>query len=61
MDKCAWDHKVRIAVRDNEVIERIDAFCDAVPRRRARAVRCGPLVLCSDGLLLTSPPLQKSA
>jgi ribosomal protein S18 acetylase RimI-like enzyme len=32
-------------VRDNEVIERIDAFCDAVPRRRTRAIRCGPLVL----------------
>jgi ribosomal protein S18 acetylase RimI-like enzyme len=32
-------------VRDNEVIERIDAFCDAVPRRRARADEYGPLVL----------------
>ena len=30
---------------DNEVIERIDAFCDAVPRRRARADEHGPLVL----------------
>jgi ribosomal protein S18 acetylase RimI-like enzyme len=29
----------------NEVIERIDAFCDAVPRRRARADLYGPLVL----------------
>jgi ribosomal protein S18 acetylase RimI-like enzyme len=28
-----------------EVIERIDAFCDAVPRRRARADEYGPLVL----------------
>jgi ribosomal protein S18 acetylase RimI-like enzyme len=28
-----------------EVIERIDAFCDAVPRRRARADVYGPLVL----------------
>jgi ribosomal protein S18 acetylase RimI-like enzyme len=28
-----------------EVIERIDAFCDAVPRRRARADEHGPLVL----------------
>jgi len=26
-------------------IERIDAFCDAVPRRRARAEEIGPLVL----------------
>jgi ribosomal protein S18 acetylase RimI-like enzyme len=32
-------------VGDNEVIERIDAFCDAVPRRRARADEYGPLVL----------------
>jgi len=32
-------------VRDNEVIERIDAFCDAVPRRQARAEENGPLVL----------------
>ena len=30
---------------DNEVIERIDAFCDAVPRRRARAEEYGPLVI----------------
>ena len=33
------------AVRTHEVIERIDAFCDAVPRRRARADEHGPLVL----------------
>jgi ribosomal protein S18 acetylase RimI-like enzyme len=32
-------------VRTYEVIERIDAFCDAVPRRRARACEHGPLVL----------------
>jgi ribosomal protein S18 acetylase RimI-like enzyme len=32
-------------VRDNEVIERIDVFCDVVPRRRARAREHGPLVL----------------
>ncbi len=32
-------------MRDNAVIERIDAFCDAVPRRRARADEYGPLVL----------------
>jgi len=32
-------------VRAYEVIERIDAFCDAVPRRRARAEEHGPLVL----------------
>jgi ribosomal protein S18 acetylase RimI-like enzyme len=32
-------------VRDYEVIELIDAFCDAVPRRRARADEYGPLVL----------------
>ena len=30
---------------DIEVIERIDAFCDAVPRGRARAEEHGPLVL----------------
>lgn len=32
-------------MRAFEVIERIDAFCDAVPRRRARADEYGPLVL----------------
>jgi ribosomal protein S18 acetylase RimI-like enzyme len=32
-------------VSDYEVIERIDAFCDAVPRQRARAEVLGPLVL----------------
>jgi len=32
-------------VRTYEVIERIDAFCDVVPRRRARADEFGPLVL----------------
>jgi len=32
-------------VGDNGVIERIDAFCDAVPRRRARAEEYGPLVI----------------
>jgi len=32
-------------VRAYEVIERIDAFCDVVPRRRARADAFGPLVL----------------
>jgi ribosomal protein S18 acetylase RimI-like enzyme len=32
-------------VGDNEIIERIDAFCDAVPRRRARADEYGPLVI----------------
>jgi ribosomal protein S18 acetylase RimI-like enzyme len=37
--------KVSTAVRDYEAVERIDAFCDAVPRRRARADECGPLVL----------------
>jgi ribosomal protein S18 acetylase RimI-like enzyme len=37
--------KVSTAVRDNGVIERIDAFCDAVPRRRARAEEYGPLVI----------------
>ncbi len=30
---------------DYEVIERIDTFCDAVPRQRARAEVIGPLVL----------------
>src|ERR1700678_640087 len=34
---------VRTVVRDNGVIERIDAFCDAVPRRLARAEQYGPL------------------
>ena len=32
-------------MRDNEIIERVDAFCDAVPRRRARAEEYGPLVI----------------
>jgi ribosomal protein S18 acetylase RimI-like enzyme len=32
-------------VRENEFIERIDAFCDAVPQPRARAEEHGPLVL----------------
>jgi ribosomal protein S18 acetylase RimI-like enzyme len=32
-------------VSDYEVIERIDAFCDAVPRKRANAEVIGPLVL----------------
>ena len=32
-------------MRAYEVIERIDAFCDAVPRNRARADAFGPLVL----------------
>jgi GNAT superfamily N-acetyltransferase len=32
-------------VSDNEVIERIDAFCDAAPRSRASAEEIGPLVL----------------
>lgn len=30
---------------DYEIVERIDAFCDAVPRQRARAEVLGPLVL----------------
>jgi len=42
---CAWDLKVNSAVRAYEVIERIDAFCDAVPRHRARADEYGPLIL----------------
>jgi ribosomal protein S18 acetylase RimI-like enzyme len=32
-------------VSDFEVLELIDAFCDAVPRQRARAEAVGPLVL----------------
>ena len=32
-------------MRAYEVIERIDAFCDAVPRRQAKADENGPLVL----------------
>src|SRR6478752_835178 len=38
----ARDLKVSTAVRTYEVIERIDVFCDAVPRRRARADEYGP-------------------
>ena len=45
LDESRQDLKVSTAVRDNEVIERIDAFCDAVPRRQARAEEYGPLVL----------------
>jgi ribosomal protein S18 acetylase RimI-like enzyme len=45
LDYRAERHKVSTAVRDNEVIERIDAFCDVVPRRRARADEHGPLEL----------------
>ena len=45
LDLSGRDLKVSTAVRDYEVIERIDAFCDAVPRRRARADEYGPLVL----------------
>jgi ribosomal protein S18 acetylase RimI-like enzyme len=37
--------KVDSAVSDNEIIEHIDAFCDGVPRQRARAEELGPLVL----------------
>jgi ribosomal protein S18 acetylase RimI-like enzyme len=37
--------RVSTVVRAYEVIERIDAFCDAVPRHRARADEHGPLVL----------------
>src|ERR1700761_2706223 len=32
-------------VDEFDTIERIDAFCDAVPQRRARAETIGPLVL----------------
>ena len=32
-------------VDQSAAIERIDAFCDAVPRRRARTEEHGPLVL----------------
>jgi len=32
-------------VSEYEVIERIDAFCDAIPRQRATAEELGPLVL----------------
>ncbi len=34
-----------MSVDDYAAIERIDVFCDAVPRRRARAEEHGPLVL----------------
>ena len=45
VDCGVWPLKVSTAVRENEVIERIDAFCDAVPRRRSRADEHGPLVI----------------
>src|SRR6202023_1139373 len=45
LDYRAQRLKVSTAVGDNEVIERIDAFCDAVPRRRTRADEHGPLVI----------------
>jgi ribosomal protein S18 acetylase RimI-like enzyme len=37
--------RVGSAVSDSVVIERIDAFCDVVPRERTRAETIGPLVL----------------
>jgi ribosomal protein S18 acetylase RimI-like enzyme len=37
--------KVLTVVNDDEIIGRIDAFCDAVARNRARAELIGPLVL----------------
>ena len=40
---CGGRPKVSSVVRDYGVIERIDAFCDAVPRRRTRAEEHGPL------------------
>jgi ribosomal protein S18 acetylase RimI-like enzyme len=45
LEDCAPRRKVSAVVRDNETIERIDGFCDAVPRVRARAEEHGPLVL----------------
>jgi ribosomal protein S18 acetylase RimI-like enzyme len=45
LDWRARQLKVSTAVGDNEIIERIDVFCDAVPRRRARGDECGPLVI----------------
>src|SRR5258705_3176160 len=41
----ARDHKVSSVVSDYEIIERIDAFCDATPGRRANAEQLAPLVL----------------
>lgn len=41
----AHTRKVSNVVSDYEVIRRIDAFCDAVPRKRARAEAFGSLVL----------------
>src|SRR5215468_3927000 len=41
----ARDLKVSSVVSDYKIIERIDAYCDAVPRRRAHAEQLGPLVL----------------
>src|SRR5579875_966056 len=37
--------RLSMGVVDYAAIERIDVFCDAVPRRRARAEEHGPLVL----------------
>jgi ribosomal protein S18 acetylase RimI-like enzyme len=45
LEDCAGHRKVSSVVRDSEFIERIDAFCDAVPRNRARGEEHGPLVL----------------
>ena len=45
LDQSGRDLKVSTVVRDYKAIERIDAFCDAAPRRRARADEYGPLVL----------------
>ncbi len=45
MDERPENPKVSTVVTDYEVVERIDAFCDAVPRRRAAGTVYGPLVL----------------
>jgi ribosomal protein S18 acetylase RimI-like enzyme len=42
---CAPAFIVDSAVSDSVLIERINAFCDVVPRERTRAERIGPLVL----------------
>ncbi len=42
---CGRSSRVLTVVNDEEIIGRIDAYCDAVPRERARAEEIGPLVL----------------
>lgn len=36
---------MKIVVSDEDIIQKIDAYCDTQPRERARVETCGPLVL----------------